>query len=87
MPPTKLPHMGTSFESNPSLPFSSEWGWDQDNEGKWVPFRVISLTPHEDAENWSNVPAKNVVLKDVVVIKPISRVHSSVSLVVYRHVE
>ena len=35
-----------------------------------------------------SVPAKNVALKDVIVIKPISHVHvSSVSLVVDRYVE
>ena len=50
-------------------------------------YGVISLKPHEDAENWSSVPAKNVALQDVIFIKPISRVDSSVSLVVDRHVQ
>ena len=44
-------------------------------------YGVISLKPHEDAESSSSVAEKNVALKDVIVIEPISHVHYSVSLV------
>ena len=75
--------LATSLKNNPSLPCPSEWGWIVDNEGKWSYLPEAS----QECRELISLPAKYVALKYVIVIKPISRVHSSASLVVDRHVE